>query len=506
MEKFLLYNYFFIFILKILNIQSLQFLKTIHLADNNYYMITANNLYYYTDGKTVNQKLLTTFINDQIITTSKESEMIDLSIFEDFSIAHILIVKHYFYGLLNNDYYCITVINELKGYYSEVFTIKYSLAYSYLVLGIIDYTTKKLQLFLIQNQSIECNIKNIFDIGINNVDSININCQLMQSPSKDQVLTCFYQSSNEIIASSFNINTGLTKKIELITSLTKSKINDGGKIIKSILSQDEKKAFVCYINNDNNCYCLTYDITNNEWSDYNTYLNNCILDISSLNIDYSENKKEYVVYCFQSTTKFNIQKLDENFEKKEDEENGYYDLNNKLNTCGEYYLSSLEYESENLNMFVICDDNIKKFEIKHSKVTNLLSTTILSTLPDTTTTLKLLLDTTFFPPLSTSIIHSTISLISSSIIHNFQDYDIIQKETNISKENIINNIETGLNEYDIMQIKTNYSKEYIINNIKTGLKDYNISKIYEIFGEDYNAKISPIQSKINKNITTTIDF
>ena len=484
MKEFHLLYYVYFFILKILNIQSLQFLKAIHMTDNNYYyMITADNLYYYTDGKKVNQKTLTTFINDQIITTYKESEMIDLSIFEEATNAQILFVKHYFYGLYNKKYYCNTPIDELKGYYSEVFTIKYTLKYSYLVLGMIDYTTKKLQLFLIQNQTVDCKITIVFNIGINNVDSNNINCQLMQSSSNGQVLTCFYQSSNEIIASSFNIIID-SPKIELITSLTKPKINDGAKIIKSILSQDEKRAFVCYINNDNNCYCLTYNIINNEWSDYNIYLSNCVLNISSLNIDYSENKNEYVVYCFQSTTKFNIQKLDENFEKKEDEENGYYDLMNQLNTCSEYYLSSLEYESDNINMFVICDNNIKKYEIKHSKITNLLSTTILTTLPETTT-LKLLSDRTFLLPLSTSIIHSTLLLISSSIIHNFQDYSIIiQKETNISKEYIINNID----------------------NITTALNDYNISKIYEIFGKDYNIKISPIHLKMYKNITTSIDF
>ena len=229
----------------------------------------------------------------------------------------------------------------MKGYYSEVFAIKSSGGYYYYIVGIINSKKKQLKLFLLESGSLKCQATIIFDIGINNVNSKNINCQLMQSPSNGQVLTCFYQSSNEIKTSSFNIILGLNQEIELISTLTKSKINDGAKIIKSILSQDGKKSFACYINNDKNCNCLIYDITKNEWSDYNNYLNNCTLEISSLNIDYSDNKNEYVVYCFQSTTKFNIQKLDENFGKKEDEENGYYDLKNQLNICNEYYLSSL---------------------------------------------------------------------------------------------------------------------------------------------------------------------
>ena len=97
----------------------------------------------------------------------------------------------------------------------------------------------------------------------------------------------------------------------------------------------------------------------------------------------------------------------------------------------------------------------------------------ITTFPETTT-LK-----PFFPKITTYDIHTT--LISSSIIHNFLDYEIIQE-------------------------KSNKTKEYIINNIDNALNDYDISKIYEIFGEDYNIKISPINLKKHKNITTNIDF
>ena len=38
------------------------------------------------------------------------------------------------------------------------------------------------------------------------------------------------------------------------------------------------------------------------------------------------------------------------------------------------------------------------------------------------------------------------------------------------------------------------------------MKDYDIGKIYEIFGYDYNIKISPINSNLYRNISTYIDF
>ena len=38
------------------------------------------------------------------------------------------------------------------------------------------------------------------------------------------------------------------------------------------------------------------------------------------------------------------------------------------------------------------------------------------------------------------------------------------------------------------------------------MEDYDIGKIYEIFGDDYSVKISPINSKKSENISTYIDF
>ena len=307
MKKYILFYKAIIFILILLNIQSFQFLKAIYLNNNKYYMITTTNIYSYTDGTTVNKKSLFTFQDEQIISTYHESEMIKLSLYDDGTSADILLIKHYVYSIMSGSYYCDVVVNELKGYYSEIFALKCVLV-CYFIVGNINSENKKLQLYLTKSPAIGCNSEALFETEINSVDSSNINCQLMQSPSSsDKVLTCFYQSSSEIIASSFNINTN-QNKLELISSLTKSKTNDGAIIIKSKLSQNNKKAIVCCINNDQKCYCLTYDIMNNEWSDYYPYLSNCLLEKSSLNIDYSDNsKEEYVVYCFQYTTKLNIQ-------------------------------------------------------------------------------------------------------------------------------------------------------------------------------------------------------
>ena len=48
--------------------------------------------------------------------------------------------------------------------------------------------------------------------------------------------------------------------------------------------------------------------------------------------------------------------------------------------------------------------------------------------------------------------------------------------------------------------------EELLNNIDEVMENYELDKIYEIFGNEYNAKISPINTNIYKNISTYINF
>ena len=59
---------------------------------------------------------------------------------------------------------------------------------------------------------------------------------------------------------------------------------------------------------------------------------------------------------------------------------------------------------------------------------------------------------------------------------------------------------------DVIQEKTNKTKDDIINNIKNALEDYDVGQTYEIFGDNFNVKVSPINSKNHGNISTYIDF
>ena len=210
---------------------------------------------------------------------------------------------------------------------------------------------------------------------------------------------------------------------------------------------------ICFINDYNNVDCLIYDIINNQLINYSTYLYGCLLKFSSLNIEYFSNLNEYVLYCFQSSSKMNLLKFDSNFDKIEDEQTGIYDLSESLSECTDYSLSSLMHDSDNVNIFVNCNGNILKKRAENP-------------IPQTT----------------------------------------ISFTTIISYSSTITKLELSNNELVIIQKKSTQTKEEIINNLDNIMEGYDIGKIYEIFGNDYNIKISPINIKDHDDISTYIDF
>lgn len=412
----------FIFILRILKIQSLPNYKMIYLTDNDYYMITSDEIIYCDN----NGNQFVKWDLEDPITTNEELE-ISFDVFEnEQSSITLLLVKSYIYVLQYFNKICHKEIEQIRGYHSEICAFKYNGQFSYYFVGNIN-SNKVLQLFLVENSAYGCDIYNIVNYEINNVDSKNLNCQIMQiSSDEEKLLTCFYESSNKIIASIFKTNIFVSyneKILNFTLFLSQSKPNDGAKIIKSVLSQDKKKSFVCYTKDDNNCYCLTYDITTNKWSDYDIYLNDCLLEITSLYIEYFNNTKEYILYCFQSTTKFNLLKIDENFEIKEDEGNGIYDLSNILSNCSEYFLSNLIHNVTNITMFVRCDNSILKIKkedaifmkttIKRENKTNLDQTIILTTFLETTIISTTLSESTFLTTLSETTILSESAILTT---------------------------------------------------------------------------------------------
>ena len=284
----------------------------------------------------------------------------------------------------------------------------------------------------------------------------------------------------------------------------KEKSDNNARIIKSILSQDKTKAFVCYINNQNKCYCLTYNINDNSWNEESLYLEDCQnSEKSSLHIEYIES--EYIVYCFQSNNKFNLKKFDSNFQPKDDVQNGIYNLSDSLEGCSDYYISSLAHNLNDIQIFVNCDGIIMKKSLI-TITTTLPATSILTTLP-LTTILTTFPATTILTTLPATTILTTLpattiltSLPATTILTTLPSKNIL---TTLPASTILN---TFHNNNGVLQGKTNKTKDDIINNINNALEGYEVGQTLELFGDDFNVKVSPINSKTHGNISTYIDF
>ena len=516
MIKFLTSNYnIFIFqkiilltfVLKFINIKSLQNFKSIYLSNDCYLIVRPENITIFNNIYN-NTNHVYQFVDDQIITTTEESEMISFGVFKNDSISpNLLVVKNYIYAIQNQNHLCNFKLRDIYRY-SEVYPYQCINYFCFYIIGIVN-SNKELYLYLYKNPADSCKSDVVSNFTINNIYSNNLSCQFMINLFCGNVLTCFYQNNNsEIISISFNINI-TSYEIKPIQSLTKQKSNNGAIIIKSILSQDRTKSLVCYISNDNNCNCLIYYINTNEWDEYSTYLNNCSINFSSLNIEYFDISNEYILYCLKSSSELTLVKLDLEFNIKEDEKNGFYDLTSTLSKCGDYYLSSLIYDSNNINILANCNGDIIKYEVKNSlpSTTIPLKTSLIRTFPTLPKKFTNLMTTIFSTFSKTSTPTKT---IKSTIIESTLILKKTTKITILSQITLISNISildsNNNNKIVIIKDKSIKTKEEIMENLDKIMEDYDIGIIYEIFGDDYNVKISPINIKTHDNISTYIDF
>ena len=228
--------------------QTVQIFRVIYSYEKFYYIITQEYIALYDKGKD-NIIPLHVFDSNLIISNEEELEMISSGRFKyNSEPQNLLVIKNYIYSLSNNDFNCKKIINGIEGYSSQVIPFKCTESLCYYVIGFIN-SNKILYLDLYETSLSNCEPNNkVSSLDINNIGSDNINCQIMKSVSYNEILTCFYRNSNskDIIATSFSIDM-TSKNLQRITSLYSSKETNGPKIIKSILSEDETKSYVCFI-------------------------------------------------------------------------------------------------------------------------------------------------------------------------------------------------------------------------------------------------------------------
>ena len=546
------------------------YIRMLYRSDNKYYYINYYKIFFYHAGVAnamPDQKLQFPSL-DQYVETEEDADKISLGIYKKNSdVEDLIVIKNYVYAIKYETYYCYFKVNEINGYSAQIFPFKCINSNCWHLIGIIN-SSSQLWLYLYKKTPRNCNTNNLLDsFNINNVGSQKFSCQFMQSPSNGEILTCFYQNknTNEIIANNLNIDITNNNINSLFTKSQSN--NNGAKYIRSVLSQDETKAYVCYINNNNNCECLKYDITNNNWSGKATYLNNCLSTPGYFYIDYFDYTDEYFLYCYQPSLYLITLKLNNKFEKTHIFEKNF---DTSLTTCSQYFYSSLLYYPEAVYISVFCHDTLKFKKVGTlvqlpttipttilTTIPTIIPTTILTTIPTTIlttipttilttipTTILTTIPTTILTTIPTTIptkiptsilttipttiptkIPTTIPTIIPTIIPTTlperkdtstitiipKTFSYIVDNPLTSVPNIINdNLTTIFNnnekENEIIIEKIYKTKEEIIGNLDEFIKKYDTSKINEIFGSDYKIKIAPINNNNHQKISTYIDF
>ena len=254
-------------ILFVAKIQSFDDLKRIYIGNDNYYIISEKEINFYQNKDNSNKMILMyTFQSSEKITSVDELENVAYGKFKcDLQVRNLIMVKNYIYYVLNEKYYCNEKLDNLNGKGLQLIPFECGLVYNYYYIVFID-NDKKLNLHYYKKMSGTCLISGKSDLYeslvFNKIDSENFSCEKMDHYSKGEVLTCFYKSAtdNKIVATSFNVNKLQVFGNKINDVLTSSNSVNGAKIIKSQLSQDSKKSYVCFTNDDNDCDCLTYNI------------------------------------------------------------------------------------------------------------------------------------------------------------------------------------------------------------------------------------------------------
>ena len=235
----------FILLILLVKVKTFSFFKTIPTLRNRYYIITPNKIIFLNNDYG-NYDIKVEFNNDQMIESEEDFEKISYGRFNNITLdqPHLLIIKDYVYALSDSgNVYCNKLINEINDGFSSISPIKIINLKNYFIIGMIN-SNNKLLLYVNQNAGVgDCSYTNLFskeyDIYI---DSKSMSCHY------NLYLICFYNYSNELFSSIFNVNITDINDIKIEYSSSNKIYNGGAKVIKSIFSTNLNKFFVCYIN------------------------------------------------------------------------------------------------------------------------------------------------------------------------------------------------------------------------------------------------------------------
>jgi len=296
---------------------------------------------------------------------------------------------------------------------------------------------------------------------------MGIGCKIIDIESKQNIFTCFVTSNDNYMnaismeqENDFNVIEVNRNYIDLISSLIT--VENGPNKINSLICLGENTIFKC----------VKYNSILKEWSNITITFNDCQFFQYNRGLKYING--EYLVYSYNSYQKVNYIKLDEDYKIKQSSENGDVVCTVNIQNCWTMYSSIFLYnKNENkYSLLTRCGFEGDKFRMininDECKLTvKEINSTIQANLSTSLTTIH---ESTSAPktPLPSTIINTSSSNIC---IDNLNGIDFYEKG-------------------EIIKGKTNQTKEEI--NLDSIIKVIEIGKKYEIDGDDYNIRISPV--------------
>ncbi len=213
-------------------------------------------------------------------------------------------INGYFYSLIHyknegdNIYYIIAVV-ENKGN-------NYNLKIVYYKMNIKFKNNEMLYNKTIVRKSSNGNILDNF--------SKAVSCVKMEKSDIGQILVCFYDNKNykEIGISFFDLKNNL----EEISSLSPLFINVTGYIknLRTAVSEDKSKAFICYLYEDYNggAYCFFYNINSNTYTESIRYSDTCRTCLNCMGAYYCSFSDQFLFFCANNIAQYKFALFESN--------------------------------------------------------------------------------------------------------------------------------------------------------------------------------------------------
>ena len=330
--------------------------------------------------------------------------------------------------------------------------------------------------------------------NIGTISLRSLSCKIMNSDIMQNILTCFVTTSDNLCMNSISFE---QENNFTLIEVNKKEINTYTALITIDYGPNKDISLICFFNNGK-FQCLKYYSTLKEWSDIITYLEGC--DYYQFNRGLKYINEEHLIYCYSSNVKVNYKKLDNEYNIKDFNSKGNCSID--IINCYQIYTSTLLY-NKNGNQYSLLTDcsytNGDTFRI------NNINDECEVTIKDINSELKTIINS-----IPISIIKISSSIISSSIYRS----SVISRITN-QKSSMIStainkfpskSIDNEIYFYEVGEIikgKTNKTKEEI--NLDSLIDSIEIGKKYEIDGDDYNIRISPV-NLIDSFNSTYVEF